>query len=128
MTLRFTIGTTDEEIAKILEPNAPTPEERTACLKHAYESGFATSVSAEPMLGGIQTALSIYSAVEPYVTDDIWFGKVNRSPKKDRTDTELEVLSWIKQEQSDEKIRVLHGMLKDLDKVQWKDSIRAVVG
>ena len=127
MTFRFTIGTTDEAIAKILEPNAPTPEERIACLKHAYESGFTTSVSAEPMLGGIRTALSIYSAVEPYATGDIWFGKLNRSPVKDRAETELEVLSWIKQEQSDEKIRVLHGMLKDLDKVQWKGSIQKVM-
>ncbi len=79
------------------------------------------------MLGGIQTALSIYTAVEPYVTGDIWFGKVNRSPVKDRTTAELEVLAWIKQEHSDEKIRVLHGMLKDLGKVQWKNSIQEVI-
>lgn len=127
ITLRFTIGTTDEAVAKILEPNAPTPEERIDCLKHAYESGFTTSVSAEPMLGGIQTALSIYSAVEPYVIGDIWFGKVNRSPVKDRTTAELEVLDWIKQEHSNEKIRVLHGMLKDQGKVRWKDSIQDVI-
>jgi hypothetical protein len=127
LTFRFTIGSTDEEITKILEPNAPLPQERIACLQYAYELGFNTSVSTEPLLGGIQTALSVYMAVEPYVTDKIWIGKVQRPPAQGYPQEVLDTLSWVKEEQVDTRIKLMYEMMKDFDKVSWKDSIQKVI-
>jgi hypothetical protein len=127
LSFRFTIGTTDNSILQLLEPNAPLYEERIACLEHAYELGFSTSVSSEPLLGGIQTALAIYLALEPYVSDSIWYGKVNRPPAKGYPQEVLGLLDWIKQAQQDDRIRLMHEIMKDYDKVRWKDSIQKVV-
>lgn len=127
LSFRFTIGTTDKSILQLLEPNAPPYEERIACLEHAYELGFSTSVSSEPLLGGVQTALAIYLAVEPYVSDSIWYGKVNRPPAKGYPQEVLGLLDWIKQGQQDNRIRLMHEIMKDYDKVRWKDSIQKVI-
>lgn len=127
VTFRFTIGSMDDSVMRLLEPNAPLSQERIASLKHAYELGFSTSVSSEPLLGGIETALAIYTAVEPYVTDSIWIGKINRAPAQGYPQEVLDTLSWVRQEQTDSKIRIMHEMMKGFDKVQWKDSVDAVI-
>ena len=47
---RFTIGACDDTVLSFWEPGAPTYAERMASLQYAYEQGFQTSVSVEPML------------------------------------------------------------------------------
>jgi DNA repair photolyase len=47
---RFTIGAFDNDLLAFWEPGAPTFDERLACLKLAYDCGFQTNVSVEPML------------------------------------------------------------------------------
>ena len=47
---RFTIGSINSSVLKFWEPDAPDYEERKKCLVYAFEKGFETSVSCEPML------------------------------------------------------------------------------
>lgn len=80
MAFRFTIGSCDSEILKILEPNASNFEERIEALEHATESGFPTTVSAEPLLD--LTPYRLNREVEPYLSEinyvkdigTIWIG------------------------------------------------------
>ena len=73
---RFTIGSINNEVLKFWEPGAPPFAERVASLKYAFEHGFNTSVSCEPMLDNNIEA--VVEATIPYVTDSIWIGKANR--------------------------------------------------
>ena len=75
---RFTIGTLNSEVSKFWEPGAPDPAERIESLKHAFNRGFKTSVSCEPMLEGIDGILNVFKEVAPFVTDTIWIGKMNK--------------------------------------------------
>ena len=50
LTFRFTIGSSDTNILKILEINGPSFEERLKSLKYATNNGFNTSISIEPLL------------------------------------------------------------------------------
>jgi len=127
---RFTIGSQNERVCKFWEPNAPKPQERIAALKHAFDAGYQTSVSAEPMLEGYREAIALYERLEPFVTDTIWFGKIDDID--DRVDVSDPVnksaVKFIKDFQSDANIRRLYDSLKDRPKVRWKKSLRKVVG
>lgn len=126
---RFTIGSTNETVCKFWEPGAPAPDERIAALIHAYLKGYQTSVSIEPMLAGVEMAIETYCAVEQFVTDTVWIGKMNRirtrvdisKPENLRAVEELESL------QRDEEILRLIDALSGEAKVRWKDSIKAVL-
>lgn len=129
MLFRFTIGTLDESVAKFWEPGAPSIKERIGCLKYAWEHGFATSVSMEPMLGTVVDTLDAFYVMEPYVTDKIWIGKMNkidRRVKKENRQVEI-ACKLVLERQSDEKIMWLVDQLKDQPKVAWKDSIQEVM-
>ena len=47
---RFTIGAMNDEILNFWEPGAPSFEDRLDSLAYAFDSGYKTSVSIEPML------------------------------------------------------------------------------
>jgi len=47
---RFTIGSLKKSTCAFWEPGAPPPRERISALHHAFNQGYATSVSIEPML------------------------------------------------------------------------------
>ena len=53
---RFTIGSMNDQLLGTWEPNAPGYEERKACLQYAFEQGYRTSVSVEPMLDATNIA------------------------------------------------------------------------
>jgi DNA repair photolyase len=127
---RFTIGTLDNELSKFWEPGAPLPNERIECLKLTYESGFKTSVSMEPMLSGKEDAIKTFEAVEPYVTDKIWLGKMNKINQRVLMDDESVAVAVqkIKDLQSDSEVATLYNALKDNPKAEWKDSVKQVVG
>jgi hypothetical protein len=126
---RFTIGGLDGEVMRHWEPGAPPIEERLQCLKYAFEQGYTTSISAEPMLGGWDEAVKLYYLLEPFVTKEIWFGKMNNiggfrssaDPEVARHAMELIAL------QTDDEIMTLVASLNGLPKVQWKDSIKEII-
>eukprot|EP01105_Mastigella_eilhardi_P006125 TRINITY_DN1773_c0_g1_i1.p1 TRINITY_DN1773_c0_g1~~TRINITY_DN1773_c0_g1_i1.p1 ORF type:complete len:195 (-),score=38.99 TRINITY_DN1773_c0_g1_i1:45-629(-) len=126
---RFTIGAMSDDVLHYWEPGAPPFAERLASLKYAFEAGFGTSVSVEPMLDSAHVA-ELYTTLERYVTDSIWIGKMNH------TDTRVEVhtaedqrrLQAILTGQTDECILRIYRTLKDCPKIKWKESVKKVVG
>jgi len=126
---RFTIGALDEDLRAYWEPGAPSFAERLDALRLACSMGWRTSISAEPCLD-IPRAPELVAAVEDFVTDTIWIGKMNkpraRVIAKSREDAAA--LLILEHQQADEKVRKLYEALKAHPKVRWKDSIRKVVG
>jgi DNA repair photolyase len=47
---RFTLGSLDDKVLKLMEPGAPGVAERLACIGLAVQRGFRVTVSAEPLL------------------------------------------------------------------------------
>jgi len=127
--IRFTIGSTSNEVLRFWEPGAPTFEQRLESLKLAYNAGYKTSVSCEPMLD--QHIDRVIEAVRPYVNESIWLGKINNLRRTvalnctDKTDITAQVdqlLEW----QSDESILKLVDRYDNDPLIMWKDSIRVV--
>ena len=71
---RFTIGSTDSQILKLWEPNAPSFEERFQCLQYCFNQ-WETSICAEPLLQ--RNVDNLVDTLSPYVTETIWIGKAN---------------------------------------------------
>lgn len=127
---RFTIGSNNSDVLKFWEPNAPSYEERLNCLKHAYELGFSTSISCEPMLDSNIEQLVL--ELEPFVTDSIWIGKANfllrRLKMNGITDTEnITKANELISSQTDSKIKTLYNNLITNPKIKWKESIKKIV-
>ncbi|KAA0888794.1 radical SAM protein [Oryzomonas rubra] len=124
--LRFTIGSMNSDTCAFWEPGAPSPQERISCLQEAYSEGFRTSVSIEPMLGGINAAISVVDAAAPFVTDTIWIGKMNKARLRVPAEYAYAVDSIVML-QGDERIMALHRRYSDCPVIRWKDSIKEVV-
>jgi len=127
---RFTIGSMDVGDVEFWEPGASLPLERLACLRRAFESGFQTSVSIEPMLAGRHEALRVLRKIYPFVTETVWIGLMNRVRSRLDMDDPLQVAAaeGIRMLQSPAEIRDLVKSVKllRLDKVRWKDSIKQI--
>jgi hypothetical protein len=67
--------------------------------------------------------------VEPYVTDTIWVGKMQRIPRKQNAHVDgfTMAAARIKSQQTDAEVLQLVKALEDNPKVRWKDSIKAVL-
>ena len=126
---RFTIGSLKKSTCAFWEPGAPPPRERIAALQHTFKQGFASSVSIEPMLEDWQGTCDLVAEVEPYVTDTVWLGKMQRIPRKLNSHVKgfEGAAAKIKAEQTDGKILELVKALQGHRKVRWKDSIKAVI-
>ena len=126
---RFTIGCFDDDILGYWEPRAPHFLERFASLKHAFQDGYQTSVSCEPMLDS-DNMCEMFEMLEPLVTDGIWIGKMNKIRTRVPCETEEDALriTRIEEGQTDDKIRNIYKRLKNEPKVRWKESIKEVMG
>lgn len=126
---RFTIGSMNPSLCEFWEPGAPKPYERTWALKYAFDNGFQTSVSMEPMLSGCDDAIFTFNALSPYVTDTIWIGKMNKIwTRVDMSVPENRAAAYrIEFLQKDSEIIRLVDALKDEPRVRWKDSIKQVI-
>ena len=128
---RFTIGSADDKVLDYWESGAPPFEERLRSLEWAYDKGFETSVSCEPMLDGNIDA--VIKAVKPYVTDAIWLGRVNRlksimaincpGDKEARRRADELIETW-----NDQAVKGLYERFKNDEAIKWKDSVKKVVG
>jgi DNA repair photolyase len=126
---RFTITGRNSAILGFWEPGAPAYQERLESLQVAFERGFQTSVSIEPMLD-LEDLAGMIDEIEPYVSHSIWVGKLNRIEERvsvNSTEAAAEV-ERIRHEQSDREIIGLYERLKDRPLVRWKESIKLVVG
>ncbi len=81
----------------------------------------------EPMLAGTDMAIQTYHTVEPYVTETVWIGKMNRMRERiAQTPENLRAIEKIVQLQSDHEIWALVNILAHQPKIRWKDSIKQV--
>ena len=125
---RFTITAKSSDILKFWEPNAPSYEDRFECLKYAHAAGFHTSVSIEPMLE-YSRAEEMVEEMLPYITDAVWFGKMNHIKSFDTPDDDLEVeLEKVKAGHSDDNIKALYKIYRDNPKIKWKLAYKDVLG
>jgi len=128
---RFTIGSADDEVLRFWEPEAPPLDERLAALRLAYERGFATSVSCEPMLDtGVD---KVIEAVRPLVTDSVWLGKPNKLEERLRLngcddDVTLARARKLLDDLDNAFIWRLYQRYSDDRLIKWKESIKRVVG
>jgi DNA repair photolyase len=127
---RFTIGSYDNDVLKFWEPNAPDLNERMKALRYAFNNGYETSVSCEPMMDN--RIDKVIKAVRPYVTETIWLGKVNKMWSRlerntDMNDELFEKATQLDQWQSDPNILRLYKKYKNDPMIKWKDSIQKVV-
>ena len=131
ITFRFTIGSLNSEILKFWEPNAPTFEERFSALEYAYNNGFNTSISCEPMLD--DKSVELAEILLPYVTDTLWFGKANLLKSRLSLNGYKDEFSRKKADElmamhDDDYINALYEKFKDNSRIRWKDSIKEIVG
>ena len=128
---RFTIGSISSKTLKFWEPNAPDYKERKKALIYAFEAGYKTSLSCEPMLDN--RIDNVIEDLSQYVTDAIWLGKMNFAIRRLRTNGHLDaenqaaveqLLVW----QNDEAIKKLYNRYKNNPQIKWKESIKKVVG
>jgi DNA repair photolyase len=131
---RFTIGSGNNNVLKYWEPNAPTLSQRGISLMKAYDEGFKTSVSCEPMLGDFWDIKNMVKDLLPYVTDAIWLGKMNQLEKRlnaNGFDINLipnHIISGINHWENDDNIWTLYYRFKEDPKIKWKESIKKIVG
>ena len=128
MKFRFTIGSADSKVLKLWEPGAPDFEERLKSLQYAYDHGYSTSISCEPLLDEQFDVL--YEKVSPYVNGSIWVGKMNSAVKRVRDNTAgrfpMEKVNELVESQTDDKILKLFNKYKDNPMIEWKESIKKV--
>ncbi len=72
---RFTITSYNNDLLTFWEPKAPLFEERLESLKHAFKTGYKTSISIEPFLDN--NPFLLVDKLIPYITESIWIGKMN---------------------------------------------------
>lgn len=120
---RFSIGSTDDDILCYWEPGAPCFEERLHSLRIAYQAGYATSVSAEPLLDAKNVLLLILN-LAPFVTDSIWIGKMRSIPSDATPHRRRE----LKRGQTEEAILEVIERTIEHPLVRYKDSYEEFLG
>lgn len=125
---RFTITATDNDILAFWEPGAPSYEERREALAYAFDAGYETSVSVEPMLDSANID-QLVTDLEPRVSHSIWIGKMNYLGRVivDYPEVETE-LERIRAGQTDEQIMAIYNRLRANPVIRWKGSIKDIVG
>ena len=128
---RFTIGSADDRVLKFWEPNAPSFQERIECVRYAYENGFKTSISCEPMLDGNVGA--VIESTYGYVTDAIWLGTANnmkfRLKMNGAADEQhIKAAEGLEELSRESNARELYVRWGNDRKIKWKESLKKVLG
>ena len=127
---RFTIGTISEIARQFWEPGAPPIGERIQALRYAYERGYKTSVSMEPLLE--RDPRNLIAFVEPWISEDgtIWIGTMNHitnqmfpAVPESRKFYERQILI-----NSRENMQRVYDSLQGIPKIRWKDSVQELLG
>lgn len=131
MTFRFTIGSTNSNLLKVLEINAPSFEERLESLKYATIKGFNTSISIEPLLD--PTPFKLIEKLESHLPllnyerdiGTIWIGllKTQYIPINLRKGDVKELLKHLYPKMQFEHVYHYYEKLYDHPRIKWKESI-----
>jgi len=126
ITFRFSIGGMTD--LAVWEPSAPTYNERVTALAFAFNAGWKTSISAEPLLEP-WNVMQLYENLEPFLTGEFWIGKLNNPSSRVKISTEAQrarfktLIAW----QTDEAVmRIVHQMGSKRG-IRWKDSYKEVI-
>jgi DNA repair photolyase len=128
---RFTIGSADSDTLKFWENNAPDFNERMESLQYAFNAGYETSVSCEPMLD--DKIDQVIEKVIPYVTETIWLGNPNQLMERlsyNGFKNDLVTMSRgraLMKLFSDEYILNLYARYQSNPKIMWKSSIENII-
>jgi len=122
---RFTIGAMDDKILSFWEPKAPKYQDRVRSLAYAYEHGFRTSISMEPMLD-TPNIESMIKDLDPLVSEDIWLGTMNHITgiKKGADEQLLKKIEEIEAGQTPDKLTTIYNTYKKSSKIKWKTDAR----
>ncbi len=122
LQFRFTITSTDDNLLRFWEPNAPLFEERLESLKYAFGRKYRTSVSIEPFLDRKPQVL--VTKVEPFCTESIWVGKMNYIPSESTlSDDEYPYYYEVRRNYEINHLFQIYNDLKKLKKIRFKDSV-----
>jgi DNA repair photolyase len=126
---RFTIGAQDDRLLSLFEPNAPIYSERKASLQLAYNRGFQTSISVEPMIDSANIDALIADLL-PFVTDAIWVGTMNKIERYYRkVGPEVQAaLDVIINGQTNEIVHEIYARHRNNPKIKWKEEIKEIIG
>lgn len=129
ITFRFTIDGMTPSVLRYWEPGAPLFEERLKCLRYAFQEGFATSVSAEPLLE-VDMLDDLVFHLMPFITDTIWIGLMNRIGQRVaiKTERDMKEVEKIVEGQKKHRIWEYYRRYMDNPKIRWKESIKKIVG
>lgn len=72
----FTITSVDDKIARILEPNAPSPTRRLAALKQLHKHKIKNYIFVAPIIPHLTDIEKIFQAANGFC-DEIWFDSFN---------------------------------------------------
>lgn len=128
---RFTIGSSNSKVLKFWEPGAPSFETRFKSLKYAYELGYKTSVSCEPMLDFHIDRL--INKLLPFITETIWVGNANYLLKRLKTNgindpvTIQKANDLVIWQSNKYNILRIYSLFKHNKKIRWKDSIQKIL-
>ena len=123
---RFTIGSIDDYVLKFWEPGAPGIKERFRALTYAFDHGYKTSVSMEPLLD--KDPASLITLIRPWVSETIWIGTMNHMRQSDFTITELHWYSQMLEINSKENMQKIWEANRDNKQIRWKDSVQKLLG
>jgi len=128
LRFRFTIGSPRDKILKFWEPGAPMFGERLSSLRIAFDGGFKTSISSEPLLDPAYVG-DLWDQLIPFVNWEFWIGKMNKTDSRVDTDDPdvRRMLTPILEGQTDERVMAIYDMFKTEKLVRWKDSYKEVI-
>jgi uncharacterized Fe-S cluster-containing radical SAM superfamily protein len=115
---RFTIGSFDEQLLKRYEPGAPPYAERMAALRHAFDAGFQTSVSCEPLIdtANIREHCEL---LKPLVSEKIWLGEMSATGDPEASKHEVE-LKELRAGQTKKTLLAIYQAFRDDPVIKWK--------
>jgi len=116
---RFTITSIIDTKLEFWEKNTPKYRERLESLEYAFNKGYKTSVSIEPMLDF--HIIGLINDIYPYITESIWLGIMNYVSKELINDNDR--YSEIIMINSTDHLKNLYFLLRDIPKIRFKDSI-----
>lgn len=123
---RFTIGSSSDKYLRFWEANTPLFKERIESLKLAYNNGFTTSLSCEPMLD--KDIELVVDAALPFINDSIWLGTMNSGIKRVSkngcgTPIILDQVKKLEKHYSGERLVKLYQKYCNNPLIKWKDGL-----
>ena len=124
--LRFSITSMDDKKLKFWEVNASSFDEREDVLEFCFSKELETSVNIEPNLNSPRELAELIDKVDPYVTETIWVGHMDRIHtekylrEKGYPQKYIDQHNEIRKNCSEKKLKEIVDLLKNNHKIRYK--------